>query len=410
MIGLERRQLRDFDAGIFIATVALVAIGIVMIYSATHGAESGALSALASRQTVWALVGLAVLGVSLLVPHDTLEALAPVFYALAVLLLVAVLIVGVGKGGERRWFDFGPLRFQPSEVAKYAVILALARYLARRRTKLERPTHFVLPLAIVLLPTFLVLREPDLGTSVIYPLVLLPMLYWAGARPIALLLLITPAVSMVLAFNWIAWLIFLGLLGWFLYASRIFVVDKIAVFLLNVATGRLSPLLWSRLEDYQRHRVLAFLNPDKYRFSTGYQLIQSKIAIGSGSAVGKGFLQGTQKNFAFLPERHTDFIFSVLGEEFGFLGCVVVLGLYLYLVTKLVRMAGRVRNRFAGLVIIGIASALLVQSIVNIGVTLGLSPVTGMPLPLVSYGGSSLLVTLLAIGVVLGMGMRRMDY
>ena len=410
MIGLERRQLRDFDVGILIAALALVGIGIVMIYSATHGAESSALSALARRQTLWALVGLAGLGVALLIPHDTLEALSPVLYALVVLLLVAVLIVGVGKGGERRWFDLGPLRFQPSEVAKYAVILTLARYLARRRTRLERPTHFALPLGIVLLPTLLVLREPDLGTSMIYPLVLLPMLYWAGARPIALLLLITPILSMVLAFNLIAWLIFLGALGWFLYASRIFVIDKIAVFLINVVTGRMSPLLWSSLEEYQRHRVLAFLNPEKYRFSTGYQLIQSKIAIGSGSALGKGFLEGTQKNFAFLPERHTDFIFSVLGEEFGFIGCLVVLGLYVYLITKMFQLAGRVRNRFAGLVIVGVASALLVQSIVNVGVTLGLSPVTGMPLPLVSYGGSSLLVTLVAVGIVLGMGMRRMDY
>ena len=410
MIGLERRQLRDFDIGIFIATAALVAIGIIMIFSATHGAESTALSVLAKRQTIWALVGMVVLGVSLLVPHDSLEALSPIFYAFIMLLLVAVLVVGVGKGGERRWFDLGPLRFQPSELAKYALILTLARYLARRRTRLERPTHFLLPLAIVLLPTLLVLRQPDLGTSMIYPLVLLPMLYWAGARPIALLLLVTPILSMVLAFNWIAWLVFLGLLGWFLYASRVFVIDKVVVFVLNVATGRLSPLLWSQLEDYQRHRVLAFLNPEKYRFSTGYQLIQSKIAIGSGSAIGKGFLRGTQKNFAFLPERHTDFIFSVLGEEFGFLGCLVVLGLYLYLVSRLIQLASRVRNRFAGLVIIGIASALLVQSIVNVGVTLGLSPVTGMPLPLVSYGGSSLLVTLLAIGIVLGMGMRRMDY
>jgi len=236
------------------------------------------------------------------------------------------------------------------------------------------------------------------------------MLYWAGTKPILLLFLFMPVISMVVAFNWVAWWALLALLGTLLYVSRMFMVDKIILFVTSVVTGLLSPFLWSHLQDYQRHRVLAFLNPEKYRFSTGYQLIQSKIAIGSGAAMGKGFLQGTQKNFAFLPERHTDFIFSVLAEEFGFVGCLLVLILYLFLVVRMLRLAGTVRNRFAGLVIVGIASALFIQSTINIGVTLGLSPVTGMTLPLLSYGGSSLLVTLASVGVVLGMGLIRMEY
>jgi len=407
---LGRRQLRDFDAGLVVATFAIVAVGIAMIYSATYDSDATSMSPLVQRQLMVAGLGVLLLAAVSLISQDTLEGLTPVFYTLAILLLVAVLFVGVGKTGERRWFDVGPMRFQPSEFAKYAVIFALARYLARRKTRLERPVHLLVPLAIVLVPTLLVLREPDLGTSIIFLLLLPPMLYWAGAKPILLLFLVMPVVSMVLAFNWVAWVIFLGLVGTLLYVSRIFMVDKIIVFVTSVITGQVSPLLWSHLEDYQRHRVLAFLNPEKYRFSTGYQLIQSKIAIGSGSAMGKGFLQGTQKNFAFLPEQHTDFIFSVLAEEFGFLGCLLVLSLYLFLVVRMLRLAGAVRNRFAGLVIVGIASALFIQSTINIGVTLGLSPVTGMTLPLLSYGGSSLLVTLAAIGIVLGMGLRRMEY
>jgi rod shape determining protein RodA len=407
---LDRRQLRDFDVPLFLTVLALVAIGLLMVHSATHGGAGSGPSALLTRQLAVALLGFAVLGAVLFVTQDTLEALSPVFYGLLMLLLVAVLVVGVGKGGERRWFELGPLRFQPSELAKYAVILILARYLARRKTKLDRPLDLAAPVVLVLLPAGLVLLEPDLGTSVIFLLILPPMLYWAGLRPVYLLLLLTPVASMVLAFNWIAWTVLLVGLAWALYLSRMFVVDKLTVLGVNVIMGRLSPLLWSRLEEYQRHRILAFLNPEKYRFSTGYQLIQSKIAVGSGSAVGKGFLQGTQKNYAFLPEQHTDFIFSVLAEEFGFLGCAVVLGLYLFLVVRMFQLAGQMRNRFASLAIVGIASTLFVQSVVNIGVTLGLSPVTGMPLPLVSYGGSSLLVTLLSIGIVLGMGMRRMEY
>jgi len=410
-MAISRRMLRDFDVGIFAAALALVVIGIVLIYSATHGLETGSPAAgLAKRQLVWAGLGLGALVAALLVSQDTIEALTPIFYVLMIVLLVGVLVIGVGKAGERRWFDLGAMRFQPSELAKYAAIFALARYLARKKTKIERPVHLLAPLAIALVPTLLILVEPDLGTSVIFVLILVPMLYYAGASPFFLLLLAAPVVSMVAAFSWIAWAVFLALLGWLLYVSRLFIVDKILVFVTCGVAGRLSPLLWSHLQEYQRHRILAFLNPEKYRFSTGYQLIQSKIAIGSGAAIGKGFLQGTQKKFAFLPERHTDFIFSVLAEEFGFLGCLLVLALYLYLVVRMLRLAGRVRNRFAGLVIVGIASALFVQSAVNIGVTLGLSPVTGMPLPFVSYGGSSLLVTLAAVGVVLGMGLRRMEY
>jgi rod shape determining protein RodA len=407
---MDRRRLRDFDAGLLAGTVALVAIGITMVYSATHGPESVGVSTLVRRQLLVAALGFGAMAAMLALSQDALEALTPVIYGTVLLLLVAVLFLGVGNQGEKRWFDFGPVRFQPSEFAKYAVILALARYLARRKTVLERPAHLLVPVALALVPAALVLVEPDLGSSIIFVAVLVPMLYWAGARATLLAALLTPVVSMILSFNLVAWLLFLAAAGWFLYVSRMFVVDKLVVLAANVVAGRLGPIAWLSLEEYQRHRVVAFLNPEKYRFGTGYQLIQSKIAIGSGTLIGKGFLQGTQKNFAFLPEQHTDFIFSVLAEEFGFFGCVIVLGLYLFLAVRMFQLAGQVRNRFAALAIVGIASALFIQSAVNIGVTLGLSPVTGMPLPFLSYGGSSLLVTLASIGIVLGMGLRRMEY
>jgi len=407
---VDRRQFRDFDAGLLAATLLLMSFGIVMVYSATHGASDASLVGLPQKQVLFAIAGIVAMATALFVSQDTLEVLSPFIYGLAVVLLVGVLIVGVGKTGERRWFEFGPIRLQPSELAKYATVFLLARWLARKKTRLERTTDFAVPILIVLVPFGLVLREPDLGTSLMFPLILLPMLYWAGARPLLLLLLLTPVLSMVLSFHLIAWIVFLVALAAFLYVSRLLLFDKVTVFAASVLTGRASPFLWAHLEEYQKHRILAFLTPEKYRFSTGYQLIQSKIAIGSGSALGKGFLQGTQKNYAFLPEQHTDFIFSVLGEEFGFVGCAVVLALYLYLVLRMIRLAAQARNRFASLVIVGIASALFLQSAVNVGVTLGLSPVTGMPLPLLSYGGTSLLVTLSAIGVVLGMGLRRMEY
>jgi len=407
---MDRRQFRDFDTGLFASTAALVGVGILMVYSATHGAADASLVGLPQKQALFAVAGLLAMAAALFVSQDTLEALSPFIYGVALALLVAVLIVGVGKTGEKRWFEFGPLRLQPSELAKYATVFLLARWLARKKTRLERVTDLIVPILIVLVPFGLVLREPDLGTALMFLFILLPMLYWAGARPLLLLLLLAPVLSMVLSFHLFAWIVFLVALAAFLYVSRILLLDKAIVFGASALTGRLSPLLWAHLEEYQKHRILAFLSPEKYRFSTGYQLIQSKIAIGSGSAVGKGFLQGTQKNYAFLPEQHTDFIFSVLGEEFGFLGCAVVLALYVYLVFRMIHIASQARNRFAGIAVVGIASALFLQSAVNVGVTLGLSPVTGMPLPLLSYGGTSLLVTMTAIGVVLGMGLRRMEY
>jgi len=407
---MDRRQFRDFDTGLFASTAALVGVGILMVYSATHGAADASLVGLPQKQALFAVAGLLAMAAALFVSQDTLEALSPFIYGVALALLVAVLIVGVGKTGEKRWFEFGPLRLQPSELAKYATVFLLARWLARKKTRLERVTDLIVPILIVLVPFGLVLREPDLGTALMFLFILLPMLYWAGARPLLLLLLLAPVLSMVLSFHLFAWIVFLVALAAFLYVSRILLLDKAIVFGASALTGRLSPLLWAHLEEYQKHRILAFLSPEKYRFSTGYQLIQSKIAIGSGSAVGKGFLQGTQKNYAFLPEQHTDFIFSVLGEEFGFLGCAVVLALYVYLVFRMIHISSQARNRFAGIAVVGIASALFLQSAVNVGVTLGLSPVTGMPLPLLSYGGTSLLVTMTAIGVVLGMGLRRMEY
>jgi rod shape determining protein RodA len=407
---LDRRQARDFDWTLFAVTLLLVAVGVAMIFSATYSEEAEGLNALVQRQLLAAGLGIVVMAGVLFIGQDTLEGLAPILYGIALALLILVLFVGVGKSGERRWFDLGVFRFQPSEMAKYAVILILARYLARRKTKLTRPVHLLVPLGMAIVPTMLVLREPDLGTSLVFVLLLLPMLYWAGARPFLLLLLVAPVVSMIVSFNLVASLVFLGALGWLLYVSRLLVVDKLLVFVTCLVTGRAAPLLWSSLEEYQRHRIVAFLNPEQYRFSTGYQLIQSKIAIGSGSALGKGFLQGTQKKFAFLPEQHTDFIFSVIAEELGFVGCLVVLSLYLFLVARMIRLASQVRNRFAGLVIVGIASTLFIQASINVGVTLGLSPVTGMTLPLLSYGGSSLLVTLTSIGIVLGMSVRRMEY
>jgi len=423
MLGIDQRQLRDLDLGILVATLLLTTIGILMIHSATYNADAGAMAEPAMKQIVWAVIGMVTMTLAILVSHDTLEALSPILYGLALLLLIAVLAVGVGKTGEHRWFVIGPMRLQPSELAKFATILVLARYLTARSTKLDRPIHLAVPLLLVFVPTALILREPDLGTSAIFPFFLIPILFWAGVRPFFLLLLALPVVSLLVSLPaaetvtsvsarwiWLAWIVFIVGIGRLLYVARLFVFDNVVVFLTCVATGIAGPFLWDGLKGYQRDRILAFLNPEEFRFTTGYQLIQSKIAIGSGSAVGKGFLNGTQKNYAFLPEQHTDFIFSVVAEEFGFLGCLALLGLIMFLVVRMFRLARQVRNRFASIVIVGIASMILIQSAINIGVTLGLAPVTGMPLPFVSYGGSSLLVTLTGVGIALGMGMRRMEY
>ncbi len=402
------------------AWLALLILGLAAVFSCTvdyHGAEQVVPSTVDRgvflSQLVWAGLGIAVALFCAAVPHRHFEALAYVFYGVSLALLVAVLLVGSEVGGGRRWLGYGGLAFQPSELAKFTLVLALARFLSSR----GRRSPFVLvggALLLVLPVMALVFREPDLGTSLVYPAIAVPLLFWAGVRASLIFALASPVVSAAVALAsdqflhtpW-AWGLYVLALLLILYRSRLYILPSLLLLLANLVTGLAVPLVWNKLQPYQQARIVSFFNPsDADRLGYGYQTFQSKVAIGSGGLWGKGYLAGSQKGLAFLPERHTDFIFSVIGEELGLIGALVVLGLFFVLIWRALRIAERARSPFASAVAVGIAAYFAFQVLVNIAIATGLLPVTGLPLPLLSKGGSSMLLSCAMMGMLWNVSAR----
>jgi rod shape determining protein RodA len=343
-------------------------------------------------------------------PPKTFHAFAIVIYVVSILLLVVVLVYPGTGPGAKRWIHLGPVNFQPSEFAKFALVMVLARIMSDRRFRRETLHGMILPVVLTAIPFALVLVEPDLGTSLVFGVILVAMLFWSGVKGVYLILLVTPLVSVAAAFHWISWLIFFAILLICIYAFRVRLTDAAYLLVVNPAVGIATPLIWNSLKTYQQKRILGFLNPSLDPWGTGWHIMQSKIAIGSGGLLGKGIFHGTQKKLEFLPQRHTDFVYSVIGEELGLLGCIAVLVLFYLLIRKSVSLARVCNNKFSSLACIGLVSYIAFQAVVNIGMTLGIMPVAGIPLPFVSYGGSSLLFALVSIGLILSIGRHRFEY
>ena len=407
------RIAREFDLMLLLATVVTVLLGVTMIYSAASA------STVWKNQTVFAIVALLLAAAVVYVPERLFYGLAYPFYGVSLLLLVAVLVWGIGVPAPR-WLWLGPVRVQPSEFAKLTTVLALARYLGDLGPdQINRPKAFVVALAIVLLPMGLVREQPDLGTAVSFGAALFPMLYWAGMRPMHLFFVTSPLLSVVFSFEPL-WgsdntaIVF----AVFIIASSVAIRMVMAqlwvtltMLVVNLTAGLVTVYLWTELvHGYQKARVLTLLDPERDPLGTGWNTIQSKIAIGSGGLTGKGFLHGTQAKYEFLPAAHTDFIFSVIGEELGFSGAVVVLSLFVFIIWRSLYIGTIANDRFFSLMAIGLASMIGFHVIVNIGMTVGVMPVTGLPLPFLSYGGSSLLTNCLAIGLLLHVYNYRHEY
>lgn len=321
-------------------------------------------------------------------------------YGLTNLSLIAVMGIGSSAKGAQRWISIGSFNLQPSEFAKLGLIITLAALL-HTRTASTLPAFFK-ALAVTAVPLALVFLQPDLGTSLVFGAITLGMLYWANANPGWLLLLMSPIVSAIL------FSVFLP--GWFLWTAAMALIawrtlpwswpGGMGAVLINFLSGELGHFFWGLLKEYQKDRVILFLNPDKDPLGGGYHLIQSRIAIGAGEFWGQGLNQGTQTQLNFIPEQHTDFIFSAIGEELGFVGCMCLLLVFWLLCLRLVILARTAKDNFGSLLAIGVLSMIVFQVIVNIGMTIGLAPVTGIPLPWVSYGRSALLTNFLALGIV----------
>jgi len=393
------------DPALFLSVLLMTAFGVAMIYSAgVLNTPSPITEDAWIRQIQWAAIALAAFVVIRQIGPRWIEWVATPAYVVSIVLLVITLFWGTGSGtaaGVKSFLEFGPVRFQPSELAKLATILALARYLGTRPEDPATLKALVTPAAIVGVPLVLVVLQPDLGTALAFIGILFATLFWAGTPLGLLALLLSPGISLVLLFDPRIWAVYFVLLifALYLYRYRLFLVESISVVLANLAAGTISAPLWNSLAAYQQNRILVFLDPSVDPRGAGYHVVQSMVAIGSGGATGKGFTAGTQKRFDFLPEQHTDFIFSVIGEELGYVGTILTLLLFAFILYRLVRMAEGEADPFAGLVIFGIFGAWLVHVFVNVGMTVGMVPVTGIPLPFVSYGGTFLLMSWVAVAV-----------
>ncbi len=398
-------RVRQLDRPLLGAVTALAAYGLASLYSAGQTEVPTFVATIWQRQLVWLSLGAIVAWLMFRTSPRMLEWATPFVYALAVFLLLLTLLFGTGAGtaaGSKSWIAVGGLRLgQPAELAKLAVILMLARWLAALREPPVTLRDLMAPCTVAGIPCLLVALQPDLGSALVFVAILFCMLFWAGTKPSLLLLLSSPVIGLALAFSTVAWGLWIAALGGLLLWWRPYVWEGLAVVAANVAMGVFALPFWNRLAPYQQNRLLAFLNPEVDPRATGWHVIQSRVAIGSGGLLGNGFTQGTQKRLAFLPAQHTDFIFSIVGEELGFVGVLAALALFGALVFVLLRIARRATDPFASLCVFGIAGMLFTHIVENIGMTVNLMPITGIPLPFFSYGGSFLLSCCLAMGIAL---------
>ena len=321
--------------------------------------------------------------------------------------LILIYYMGISVSGAQRWLDLGVFSFQPSEVAKLSTVLTLALVLDKKIISTIR--DLVLPLFIVFVPWLLIFFQPDLGTSLVLLVLTGVMFYWAQMPIewilILVLCIVTSILYLTLPIVLFLWIPFMGYLAY--RSTKKKIIFSVLAISFHLSIAKLTPIMWQYgLKEYQKDRLVLFLDPNRDPLGGGYHLLQSKIAIGSGGFFGTGLLQGKLTNLQFIPEQHTDFIFSALGEELGFLGCIIVLFLFFFLIKKLINIATNARSEFESLIVIGIAATFLFQIIINLFMTIGLGPVTGIPLPFMSYGRTSLIVNFISIGFVLSIFKR----
>lgn len=397
-----------FDFKSFFLTLALVGIGLLAVYSATYDAGAGAIF---QRQLLWAGVGFFGMMAAALIPLKTISRIAIPAYAVSLLILLMVLLLGKSVSGSKSWLGVGGLGGQPSEIAKVAAILALASFLARSTTVISQPMHLFASLALVLFPMGLVLVQPDLGTSLVFFAMVIPILYWAGADNFVLAAILSPVIVAAGAlFGTSFFVASVMVSAVLLYISRKNRFIAAVAFALTLTVGLSVQYFFERMPSYQQKRVMTFLNPEADPLGSGYNVLQAKVAIGSGGIFGKGYLKGTQTQLNFIPEQWTDFIFCVPGEEFGFFGASLVLLLFGALLLHGIKIGSAAKNKFASIAAIGITAVFATHLFVNVGMSMGLMPVVGIPLPFLSYGGSALLANMVMSGLLMNFWANRKEY
>ncbi|MEL6223796.1 MAG: rod shape-determining protein RodA [Cyanobacteria bacterium J06626_14] len=388
---------QEIDGFLLLLLVALMSIGGLMIHSTQiNGGES----TYWWQQLVMGVIGMAIALFIAQCRYENLMRWRWFIYGLTNVSLLAVMLVGTEALGAQRWISVGGFYVQPSEFAKLGVIVTLAGVLHQQTA--STIASIVKVLLITSVPWALVFLQPDLGTSLVFGAIVLAMLYWANANPGWLVLLISPLISAIL-FNlylpiWFFWVGGMVAIAWSSLPWKWSGMLGAAV--INLVSGKLGEVLWGLLKDYQKNRLILFLDPTKDPLGGGYHLIQSRIAIGAGQLWGRGLHEGTQTQLNFIPEQHTDFIFSAIGEELGFFGAIIVVAIYWLICLRLIIIAQNAKDNFGSLIAIGVLAMILFQVFVNIGMTIGLAPITGIPLPWLSYGRSAILSNCMAVGLV----------
>jgi rod shape determining protein RodA len=364
--------MRNHKLVILILLVVISSFGLLSIYSSTYQKDGQPWDLIFKRQLLWFALGLILFFTMANINYRRLWDWTYILYGLTIVLLLLVLVLGVVRLGAQRWLKFAWINFQPSELAKLITVIFLARYFSSKSADhLSYHTHkfglyraLVLPFIFIAIPMGLIVEQPDLGSGIILLFIFIVMFYLAGAK-----------------------------------------LKYMLFFLLITALA--IPVFWRLLKDYQKDRIMVFLNPNSDPLGAGYTIIQSKIAIGSGGFLGKGWLSGTQSQLHFLPESHTDFVFATFAEEWGFLGSIVLLSIYYFLITEGIAIGKRTSDNFGRLLALGISAMLGIQILVNIAMNMGIAPVVGLPLPLMSYGGSSILITCISLGILVNIGKTR---
>ena len=394
-------RISEIDFPSLALVFLLTGVGLVAIYSATSFVGTEANMQYFWKQIMGIAGGMAMFIMLYSVRKSFLLSYAEVLYIVGVILVIIPFILSMVSSGTNRWINLGAFQIQPSEYMKFILIIMLAKVFSETHRSPIQPGYVLYPLGVLAIPSILVFLQPDLGTTLIYIAIFGAMLFASGYKLYYMFLILAPFITVLAAFNSWVFLVWGIIVAVIIFLNNKNVIFSVGMFLMNILVGVMTPFFWNGIKPYQQQRILTMLNPHLDPMGAGYQVIQSQIAIGSGGLHGKGFLQGTQAHLNFLPEQHTDFIFSVISEEFGFIGVALILFVYCFLVLRWYRMAIAAKSTFSAMLIIGGTTALLAHIFINVGMTVGLLPVTGKPLPFISYGGSFLMTSFGLVGLVL---------
>ena len=409
MINVKPKQYKELPISIIGSVIFLTLVGLVVLKSISQHQGGGFLNNPFNKQLLILIPALCLSLLIFILPRYTIHKYAYPFYFIGII-IVSLPFFGQSHANTFRWLDIGlPFNIQPSEFAKVFTTIALDRYLSDHTIQMRKFHSILVPIGFVLIPSLIVMKQPDLGTSIVMLIPVLPMLYWSGARPFYLFLMVAPIFSMLTAFQTVSFTIWAIILGGIIIGARQTMIMSITLFFGNIFLGLISPLAWNSLSPYQQGRIISFLNPEKDPLGVAYQVIQSKTAIGSGGIFGKGWGAGTQTHLKFLPVQESDFILSVMGEEMGFIMVASILLLMGYLIVQILKRAFLSKDRFSSLALIGIASILLAHAFINTAMTVGLIPVKGLPFPFISAGGSFLITSYMMVGLVLNLSVNYSD-